>query len=192
MFQKVAAYPSPPLTEMTAAVISLLAKLECVGKNQSYDDLNSIAEALLAEVAKASAMSHASFKRHYLEICKYPEKAKADSILSAKRFDRARAEEIIRQAFRAKTPRTDGTTFAADRLPAGTRIQQAKMTAGGIVIDDIEEAVQQRQAAECVLSTWINKFGVSKANAQYQDLRSAVLTEANEAKKQASDAQSGA
>jgi len=192
VFQKVTPTTTPPLTEMTAPVISLLEKLECVGKNQSYDDLNSIAEALLAEVAKASAMTHSSFKRHYFEMCNDPVKAKADSILSAKRFDRARAEEVIRQAFRAKTPLTDGTTFAADRLPAGTRTQQAKMTAGGIVIDDIEEAVQQRQAAEYVLSTWINKFGVSKANAQYQDLRSAVLTEANEAKKQASDAQSGA
>lgn len=189
VLQKVSATTTPALTEMTAPVISLLARLECVGKNQSYDDLNSIAEALLAEVAKASAMTHASFKRHYFEICKDPEKARADSILSAKRFDRARAEEVIRRAFRAKTPLSDGTTFAADKLPAGTRTQQAKMTAGGIVIDDIEEAVQQRQAAEYVLSTWINKFGVSKANAQYQDLRSAVLTEANEAKKQASEAQ---
>lgn len=191
VLQKVSAFTTPALTEMTAPVISLLATLECVGKNQSYDDLNSIAEALLAEVAKASAMTHASFKRHYFEICKDPERAKADSILLAKRFDRARAEEVIRQAFRAKTPLTDGTTFAADRLPEGTRTQQAKMTAGGIVIDDIEEAVQQRQAAEYVLSTWINKYGVSKANAQYQDLRSAVLTEANEAKKQASEAQPG-
>ncbi len=191
VFQKVAAIAMPPLTEMTAPLIGLLAKLECVGKNQSYDDLDSIAETLLAEVAQASAMGHASFKSFYFEICKEPERARTDSLLATKRFDRARAEELIRKAFRAKTPLTDGTTFAADRLPAGTRTQQAKMTAGGIVIDDIEEAVQQRQAAEYVLSTWINKFGVSKANAQYQDLRSAVLTEANEAKKQASEAQSG-
>ncbi|MEZ6138966.1 MAG: dsDNA nuclease domain-containing protein [Zavarzinella sp.] len=192
VFQKVAVTTTPSLTEMTAPVISLLATLECVGKNQSYDDLNSIAEALISEVATASSMTHASFKKHYFEICIDPEKAKADSILLAKRFDRARAEEVIRRAFRAKTPLADGTTFAADKLPVGTRTQQAKMTAGGIVIDDIEEAVQQRQAAEYVLSSWINKFGVSKANAQYQDLRSAVLTEANEAKRQAAEAQPGA
>jgi hypothetical protein len=191
VFQKVVATTTPSLAEMTAPLIGLLAKLECVGKHQSYDDLDTIAEALLAEVAKASAMVHASFKRHYFEICKDHEKARADSILVAKRFDRARAEEIIRKAFRAKTPLTDGTAFSADKLPAGTRTQQAKMTAGGIVIDDIEEAVQQRQAAEYVLSAWINKYGVGKANAQYQDLRSAVLTEANEAKKLAAQAQPG-
>jgi hypothetical protein len=191
VLQKVVAEAMAPLAGMVELLVAGLAKLDFVGKNQTYDDLSSIADALIAEVFKASSKEHASFKKHYFELCKDTEKAKTDSIIDGKRFTRLRAEEVIRKAFPAKTPLTNGTEFAADRLPAGTRTQQAKMTAGGIVIDDIEEAVQQRQAAEYVLSTWINKFGVSKANAQYQDLRSAVLTEANEAKKQASEASSG-
>lgn len=191
VLQKVVAFSKPPLAEMTAPVISLLAGLECVGRHHTYDELEAIAEALLAEIARASAMTHASFKRHYFELCRDAEKAKADSLLLAKRFDRARVEQLIRGAIRAKTPVADGSTFSADKLPAGIRTQQSKMTAGGIVIDDIEESVQQRQAAEYVLSAWINKFGVRNANARYQDLRSAVLTEANEAKKQAAQAQPG-
>ena len=63
------------------------------------------------------------------------------------------------------------------------------MTAGGIVIDDVNEAVDQRLAAEYAASTWLNKYGSRVANAKYQDIRSAVLTECNEARHQA--AQSG-
>jgi hypothetical protein len=185
VLQKVVAEPMAPLAGMVELLIAGLARLDFVGQNQTYNDLSAIADGLMGEVFKASSKEHASFKRYYFELCKDPERARTDSLIDWKRFTRARAEEVIRKAFRAKTPLSDGTPFSADNLPDGTRIQQAKMTAGGIVIDDIEEAVQQRQAAEYVLSSWITKYGVSQANAQYQDLRSAVLTEANDAKQRA-------
>lgn len=188
VLQKIAAEAMPPLTGMVELLVARLAKIEFVGKQQTYDDLAAIAEALIGEVFKASSKEHASFKQHYFELCKDPEKARTDSIIEWKRFTRQRAEEVIRKAFKAKTPLSDNTPFSADTLPNGTRTQQAKMTAGGIVIDDIDEAVQQRQAAEYVLSTWITKHGVQQANVQYQDLRSAVLTESNEARERAKQA----
>lgn len=193
VLQKVVAEPMGPLTGMVDQLIGGLAQLDFVGTQQTYGDLDAIADALIAEVAKASAKEHGSFKRYYFELCQDPDKARTDSTIDWKRFTRQRAEEVIRKAFRAKTPLVNATPYSADNLPTGTRNQQAKMTAGGVVIEDIEEAVQQRLAAEYVLSTWINKHGVAKANAQYQDLRSAVLTTSNAARDQVKrdDAQYG-
>jgi hypothetical protein len=170
---------------MFQPLLDALAKCQFVGKDQRYSDLQSIASVLVAEVLEASSKDHASPKKHYFAICRNPHQAQMDSIITAKRFAKTRAEEVIRRGFGRCGTSASVTPFTIDRLPDGTRIQQAKMTGGGIVIDDVEEAVQQRQAAEYALSTWISKYGVPKANSMYQDVRSAVLTECNEAKERA-------
>lgn len=182
VLQKVRLDQTPPLTDMLQPLLDALANCPLVGKDQRYSDLQSIANVLVAEVLEASSKNHASAKKHYFAICRNPQQAVEDSIITAKRFARIRAEEVIRSGFRQCSTPTTESPFTIDRLPQGTRIQQAKMTAGGIVIDDVEEAVQQRQAAEFAVTGWISKYGVPKANGQYQDVRSAVLTECNEAK----------
>jgi hypothetical protein len=179
---------TPPMANMELPLLEALAKCPLVGQHHLYSDLKTIADTLIAEVLLASSKEHASCKTHYFAICRNPGQAQTESLIAAKRFARSRADEVIRRGF-GRVPRPSVTTpFSVDQLPQGTRIQQAKMTAGGIVIDDVDEAVQQRQAAEYIVSTWINKYGVPKANAKYQDVRSAVLTECNEAKNQAAQA----
>lgn len=175
---------SPPLANMEQPLLEALSNCPAVG-NRLYSDLRRIANILIAEVLRASSLEHDSCKVRYFAVCRNPAQAQIESLIAAKRFNRGRVDEVLRQGI-SNEPRRAGTVpFSVDQLPDGTRIQQAKMTAGGIVIDDVEEAVQQRQAAEYVLSTWLNKYGYPKANAKYQDVRSAVLTECNEAKKQA-------
>jgi hypothetical protein len=176
---------TPPLANMDQPLLEALATCPLVGQNHPYSSLKSIANTLIAEVLQASSKEHASCKAHYFAVCRSPEQAQTESLIAAKRFARSRVDEVIRRGF-GHGPRAGATTpFSVDQLPEGTRVQQAKMTAGGIVIDDVDEAVQQRHAAEYIASTWLNKYGVPKANAKYQDVRSAVLTECNEAKVQA-------
>ena len=179
---------TPPLANMEQPLLAALAKCPLVGQNYPYSDLQTIANMLIAEVLQASSKEHASCKVQYFAICRNPEQAQTESLIAAKRFARTRADEVIRPGFGRGTRPTTTTPFSVDQLPQGTRVQQAKMTAGGIVIDDVDEAVQQRQAAEYIVSTWLNRYGVPKANAKYQDVRSAVLTECNEAKNQAAQA----
>ena len=175
---------TPPLANMDDPLVKALAKCPLVGENHPYSDLQTIANNLIAEVLQASSKEHASCKVQYFAICRNPEQAYTESLIAAKRFARNRADEVIRRGV-GQGQRNGAAPFSIDQLPQGTRVQQAKMTAGGIVIDDVDEAVDQRQAAEYAASTWLNKYGFRVANAKYQDIRSAVLTECNEARNQA-------
>jgi hypothetical protein len=179
---------TPPLADMELSLLKALASCPLVGQYHPYSDLLAIANTMIAEVFQASSKEHASCKVQYFAICRDPGKAQVESLIAAKRFARDRADEVIRRGFGHGHRPTVPMPFSANQLPQGTRIQQAKMTAGGIVIDEVDEAVQQRQAAEYAVSTWLSKYGVPRANAKYQDIRSAVLTECNEAKNQAARA----
>ena len=157
---------TPPLADMELPLLKALATCPLVGHYHTYSDLLAIANTLIAEVLQASSKEHTSCKVQYFAICRNPEKAQAESLIEAKRFARARADEVIRRGFGGKARAGVTKPFSVDQLPQGTRIQQAKMTAGGIVIDDVDEAVQQRQAAEYIVSAWLNKYGSRAAECQ--------------------------
>jgi len=179
VLQRIELDHKPSLEEMEHYVISALANCPIVGRHQLYSDLETIAKALIAEILEASAKAHASPKKQYFALCQNPAEAAADSIIAAKRFARQRAEEVIRRGFRSgPTPPADGR-WSLEALPRGSRLQKAKMTAGGIVINDVDEALLQRNAAEYAFSTWLAKYGRADAERRYRDVRSAVLTNCN-------------
>lgn len=170
-----------PLAAMDELLLKSLVQCSLFSMNHTYGDLRAIADRVIAAVYAASAHRHASPKEQYFEICREPSKAHADSIIQGKRFDRKRAEETLR-ASACSGLNLSPTPFQIDWMPLGTRKLDAKMTAGGLTIDQVNEAVHQKLAAEYVLSSWLMKHGKREANGRYQDLRSAVLTACNEAK----------
>lgn len=182
VLQKLMLEATSSLSSMEQLLIQAVSLCPIVGQQQTYADLTKIAEALIAEVLKASSRQHGSTKQAYFAICNDPQRAMADSIIDAKRFTRTRAEQTLRSAFTRHTGQATSTPFRVDSLPVGTRNQNAKMTGGGVLIDDVGEAVQQRLAAEHLVTKWLNKVGFEKANGRYQDLRSMVLTECNQAR----------
>jgi tetratricopeptide (TPR) repeat protein len=98
VLQRVVLDKGPELQGVEGALIAQLKDMELIGPNQTYETYQAVADALIAEVSEASALSQGSFKRYYFALCQDPAKERTESIIAAKRFDRKRVEAIIKRA----------------------------------------------------------------------------------------------
>jgi hypothetical protein len=66
-------------------------------------------------------------------------------------------------------------------MPKGMKKLELKMAMGGISLSSIELAKDHKTSTETQVLTWLRKYGVTKADKQYQHIKTIVRTECQEA-----------
>lgn len=180
VFKKLRAETLPSLRDMKSALIDMLPKFQEVG-DRLYSELETIADALIADALKAAALPNESARDRYLAVFDNPEQIRTNEVLAGKRITRERLLVIIRQALPATPDLCTSDHFSVEQLPRGMTTLEKKMAAGGLSIGNIGLAKDQKASTEYLLLQWLHRNGKAATDKRYQHLRTLVRSECQEA-----------
>lgn len=180
VFRKLRAETLPSLRDMKSALIDMLPKFQEVG-DRLYSELDTIADALIADALKAAALPNESARDRYLAVFDNPEQIRTNEVLAGKRITRERLLVIIRQTLPATPDLCTSDHFSVEQLPRGMTTLEKKMAAGGLSIGNIGLAKDQKASTEYLLLQWLHRNGKAATDKRYQHLRTLVRSECQEA-----------
>lgn len=180
VLKKLRAETLPSLRDMKAALIDMLPTFPEVG-DRLYSELDTIADALIAEALKAAALAHETARDRYLVAFDDPGRIILDETLKGKRITRDRILAIIQRALPARPDLCTCDHFSVEQMPQGMTILEKKMAAGGLSIGNIGLAKDQKASTEYLLLQWLHRNGKTATDERYQHLRTLVRSECQEA-----------
>ena len=169
----------PKFENIQIEIINLLKEILDLGK-KTFLELNKLAETLVNTIEKASRREVDNARYYFLGLAADPEEALIGLIIEGKRITAEKLIKIIEENLEQDVILPLINTLPIGEMSKGFRKLETKMSAGGIVIDNIELAKNHKHHMEALAARWIGKYAC-QAQARYDQIHSIVITECREA-----------
>lgn len=170
----------PSLKDMRAALIDMLPRFEEIG-DRLHSELGALADGVVDEMLRAARLDQHSVRNRYLAVFNDPAAIEASEIIKGKRITKERLVLILRSVLPIQPTLCTNQPLSAADLPSTSGNIDAKMTTGGISINNVNLAKDLKSSTELILARWLHSEGKARTDARYQHLRTLVLNECQEA-----------
>jgi hypothetical protein len=184
--KKVDLEDAPGLDDIDSRLFRSLSDFPHV-RHLTTQQVKEIANSLVDATSKSSALPRSSPREDYLAILDNPQQKRVSLTIQDKEITPESILDIIKNVHSSISNTQSSTLLRSynqpslSELPHGMRKMELKMIAGEISISNIDLAKNHKFSAEYLINQWLFKYGLRKADSQYQHLRSVVWTECQEA-----------
>ena len=155
---------------------------ECYQHNGvGFDDLLRASKALINKMFEAASLSHISPRSSYFSLLSNPTQAAKDAAIEGKRITRDKIHNILSELLSEETLLTTIAPVTVSDLPRGMQTMELKMAKGKVSAANIHRSKDLKYSADRLFNSWIYKYGVEKADAQYKQMTVIVSNECQEA-----------
>jgi hypothetical protein len=157
-------------------------RLSCADSaDASYGTLAAAADALTAEVARASSLRHSQSIPLYLSLRWDAADAETKLLIGGKRLTRERIQAVLKTVFGTPELLSPANPSVPRALPAGETRLRKKLDAGGLSAMTVDVARDCYSAAFKQQREWAAKYGEKKAIERYHHISTIMRAEAAQA-----------
>lgn len=165
----------PKLDHIKQALIHAINEAWPQAADLAFENLRSVADALVAECQQASSLDHAQSLPAYMSAAPDPVATEINAIVNGKRLDRARIDRVLFSAATSPSLLVGGAAALPVPCPEANSPLVRKLAAGGFSGVLINSAKDLQAKAEYQAIAWQNRYGETKGLERYEHIRSLVL-----------------
>jgi hypothetical protein len=180
LLKKVTLHQSPGLDDIEASLFSKLSKISNI-EDLRVDQVSRITKSLIDKCLNAASLVCDSPKEGYFSILANPDEEKTNLIIQPKQITKEIILALLTEVKNNQSLLCGWNQIALSEMPKGMKKLELKMAMGGISLSNIELAKDHKTSTENQVITWLRKYGQTKADEQYQHIKTIVRNECQEA-----------
>ena len=149
-------------------------------KGQTLGVINAIVDKLILKHIDAASLSNGASHSEYFVLSNEPKDEAIKAVIQNKRLTKQIVLDIVKQQLAEPVTLFIKDSGGIPRLSGSGQKLAAKMDAGGISLENIELAKDQKYSFEALTLTWLYKYPEDEANKRYDQVISIVKNQCQE------------